>query len=93
MGNVFIEAGAFALPCLGVADGGVSECIEDGRTGLLARPDDVEDLSAKLRYLLKDAARARQMGEAARDRMGREFSVDRLVRGALETIERLVDHG
>lgn len=93
MGNVFIEAGAFALPCLGVADGGVSECIEDGRTGLLARPDDVEDLSAKLRYLLKDAARARQMGEAARDRMGREFSVDRLVRGALETIERVVDHG
>ena len=87
MGNVFIEAGAFGLPCLGVSDGGVPECIEEGKSGLLCRVDDVEDLCAKLRFILKDPERARQMGAAGRDRVRVAFSEAALAERAIEVME------
>lgn len=93
MGNVFIEAGAFALPCLAAADGGVPECIDDGASGLLARPDDVEDLSAKLRFLLKDPQRAREMGAAAREKVGREYGIEALVQRGAEALEQVMHRG
>lgn len=93
MGNVYLEAGAFALPCLAAADGGVPECIDDGSSGLLARADDVEDLSAKLRYLLIDRQRARQMGEAAREKVGREYGIEALVQRGVEALEEVMQRG
>ena len=87
MGNVFIEAGAFGLPCLGVSDGGVSECIEEGKSGLLSRADDVEDLCAKLRFMLKYPERARKMGAAGREKVRAEYSEEALTDRAIEVIE------
>lgn len=93
MGNVYLEAGAFALPCLGVADGGVPEIISDGETGLLAQVDDVEDLGTKLRALLKDEARAHQMGERAKARVDREFSTGVLARRAQAVLQEVTGNG
>ena len=87
MGNVFIEAGAFGLPCLGVSGGGVSECIEEGKSGLLSRADDVEDLCAKLRFILKDPKRAREMGAAGREKVRAEYSEEALADRAVEVLE------
>ena len=93
MGNVYLEAGAFALPCLAAAEGGVPECIDDGSSGLLARADDVEDMSAKLRYLLKDPQRAREMGTAAREKIEREYGMEALVQRGVEALEQVMHRG
>jgi glycosyltransferase involved in cell wall biosynthesis len=89
MGNVFIEAGAFALPCLAADDGGVAEVVLDGETGMLARVDDVEDMSAKLRQLLKNGERAQKMGTKAKERIASEFSSEAMTARALEVLERV----
>jgi glycosyltransferase involved in cell wall biosynthesis len=44
------------LPVVASRLGAMEEAIEDGRTGLLFRPGDPEDLAAKLRSLLDDPA-------------------------------------
>jgi glycosyltransferase involved in cell wall biosynthesis len=93
MGNVFIEAGAFALPCLAAADGGVPEIVADGETGMLARVDDVEDMSAKLRQLLKNGERTQKMGEKARQRVLSQFSSEAMTERAVEVLDRVVSNG
>ncbi len=89
MGNVFIEAGAFALPCLAAADGGVPEVILDGETGMLARVDDVEDMSAKLRQLLKNGERSHKMGIKAQERIASQFSSEAMAARSLEVLQRV----
>lgn len=68
MGRVFIEAMACGKPCIGSRTGGIPNIVEDGRTGLLAAPEDPEDLARKLDMLLSDPDMRRRMGEAGRER-------------------------
>jgi len=76
-GIVFLEAMACAKPCIGADAGAVPEVIQDGRTGLVVRPDDSQAISRALIRLLQDEPLRRSMGQAGRDRFNAEFSVDR----------------
>ncbi|MFX1317487.1 MAG: glycosyltransferase family 4 protein, partial [Promethearchaeota archaeon] len=44
-GIVFLEANYFKIPVIGAASGGVPEAIIDGKTGLLIKPNDLNDLT------------------------------------------------
>ena len=48
--------------------------IEDGVDGLLVEKEDVGQLAATLAHLINDVALRRRLGEAARERVQREFS-------------------
>jgi glycosyltransferase involved in cell wall biosynthesis len=68
-GLVVVEAGAHGVPSVAFAGaGGVTESIVDGRTGLIARADDVADFIAQTRRLLTD--------HSLRDRQGAEAAVE-----------------
>jgi glycosyltransferase involved in cell wall biosynthesis len=54
MGNSFIEALAAGLPIIGTPVGGITDIIEDGKTGLFAKVDDDKDLAQKIQLLLRD---------------------------------------
>ncbi|HKP56737.1 MAG TPA: glycosyltransferase family 4 protein [Polyangiales bacterium] len=75
-GLVFLEAGACEKPVIGARAGGAVDAIVDRETGLLVPPDDPATLSQAIIDLLDDPARRKQLGEAARARILREFTWD-----------------
>jgi glycosyltransferase involved in cell wall biosynthesis len=61
-----LEAMACGLPVIASARAGVSELIEDGRTGLILRlPEDSVELAALLKRLCEGMSLRQQLGEAA----------------------------
>jgi len=72
------------LPVIASATGGTPELIEDDKTGLLFKSQDVEELTQKLIGLAKDPDRLNQMRSAAFARGREHFSLDRFVSQTLE---------
>ncbi|HET8814096.1 MAG TPA: glycosyltransferase [Solirubrobacterales bacterium] len=64
-----LEAMAAGIPIVSSAIGGTDELIEDGRSGLLVPPGDVEALAAALRRLLGDQELRRSLATHARERV------------------------
>jgi rhamnosyl/mannosyltransferase len=58
---------------------GVRLVNRDGETGLLVRPGDHQALAAAISRLLTDSGLRARLGQTARERVIREFSVDRMV--------------
>lgn len=81
LGRVLLEAGVCGLPVVATDVGGTREVIKDGVTGLLVPPDDPGAAAAACEELLRDSGRARAMGDAARERMARRFSIAEAGRG------------
>jgi len=90
LGLVLLEAGALGVPVVATAVGGVPEVVEDGVTGLLVPPCDPAALARAVTQLLRDPERARAMGEAARERVEREFTLECTVAGHLAVYESLL---
>ena len=78
------EAGARGTPSAALGVGGLTEAIEDGRSGLLAR--DPAELSAAVGRLLDDGDLRERLGAGARERAS-GFSWDATSRATLELLE------
>lgn len=76
MPAVLIEAGMAGVPVVSYDQGGISEVVVDGATGLLAQPGDDDSLARRLGALLDDDELRSRMGRAARDRCVADFEVD-----------------
>jgi glycosyltransferase involved in cell wall biosynthesis len=68
------EAMAWGRPVVASSVGGLVDAVEDGVTGLLVPPRDVEALRTALEHLLADRQLRGQLGAAARERATRELS-------------------
>jgi len=90
LGIILLQAGASGVPVVATAAGGIPEAVVHEETGLLVPPGDSEALASAVSALLADESRARAMGEAARTRVRREFSVDRMVDGNLEVYREIL---
>lgn len=78
-GIVLLEAMACGKPCVATRVGGVSEVVEDGRTGVLVEYGDVHALAKAISYLLdKDDIRMK-MGQYGRNRVLKNFDWDVIV--------------
>ena len=75
--NVLAEAQSQGLACVATRVSGIPELIEEDRTGLLVAPESPEALARALAALIADPARRRALGEAGRQRVQREFGLDR----------------
>lgn len=67
LGLVALESMASGVPVVGADAGGIPFVIDDGRTGYLVRPGDVDALTDRLERLVTDPALRQRMGEAARE--------------------------
>jgi len=68
------EAMGHGLPVIASRIGGLPEVVEDGRTGLLFEPGNDVELAEKVDALWHDPARCREMGEAGRQKVEREYN-------------------
>jgi glycosyltransferase involved in cell wall biosynthesis len=77
--RVLPEAIASGVPIVATSVDGTSDILQDGRTGLVRPPGDVEGLAADVKRLLLDRTFARGLAERARSVLG-EFDIDAMVR-------------
>jgi sugar transferase (PEP-CTERM/EpsH1 system associated) len=79
MSNTLLEAMASGVACVASNVGGNPELISEGLDGYLFPSDDEAALTSHLQRLCLDADLRQQLGEAARARIVREFSIDAMI--------------
>ncbi len=90
MPNVLLEAAALARPVVATTAGGSPEVVIDGETGILVPPEDPDAMARALETLFEDRPAASRMGEAARDWIEREFSIDKEVEVFLQLVDECI---
>ncbi|MFH1740184.1 MAG: glycosyltransferase [bacterium] len=75
-----MEAMAAGLPVIAAKAGGVAELVEDQRTGLLIEPGNEESLTRAILSLVENPALRSKLGEAGREKIEKEFSLDRMAK-------------
>jgi len=76
-GRVLLEAAAAGVPIIATDVGGTRELLTDGEHALLVRPDDPAAIAAALFRLSHDADLRVRLRDAARQRISREFPIER----------------
>lgn len=89
-GLVIVEAMAMGVPVVSADCDGVPDIVEEGKTGLLVDPRDVEELTSAVVCLLKDEGVRRDFGRAGRARAEENFSEDKMCGEMEELYSRLL---
>ena len=77
------------VPIVAVNAGGMPEVVRDGINGLLVPPGDSAALAAAIHRLLSDRPLMQRMGQAGRDLVASEFSIEGMVAGSLQVYREL----
>lgn len=86
-----LEAMAFGKPTIASDLGAMRELIEDGRTGLLFRPGDPEDLAAKVRWASDHPQEMADMGREARREYERKYTAERNYEMLMDIYRRAIE--
>lgn len=81
-----LEAGLMKCAVVATNVGGTSELIEDGKQGLLCKPE-VFDITEKLEVLIKDETLRKTLGENLHKKIKEQFSWERTTKQILDIIE------
>lgn len=90
-GRTIVEAGALGIPSIGTRIGGIPELIDDGRTGWLVNEGDVEGLADAIEHAARDQAERLRRGEAARQRVINEFTIQAHVSHMIRVWEEAIE--
>jgi D-inositol-3-phosphate glycosyltransferase len=88
-GMALVEAQLCGCAVVGVRSGGLTDIIEDGRSGLLARPDDPDDLAMVLEGALSDPSRRSGLAAAGLESARRLFSSEAIANRFIEWYKSL----
>lgn len=83
-GSVIIEAGAVGIPSIGTRIYGITDAIDEGVTGLLYEPGNIDELTEKMLQFVNSPDLIKSFGNNARKRALREFSQEELIRAMLD---------
>jgi glycosyltransferase involved in cell wall biosynthesis len=91
LSNSVMEAMAAGVAVVAAAAGGTAELIEDGTTGLLFAPGDLNGAEEKLRRVVENTALRAELGVQARRAMERQYSVESLITRIEHLYTRLIE--
>lgn len=91
-GRIAVEAMAAGLPVVGVRGGGIGEIVVDGETGLLATPNNADDLAAKIRQLIDSPELCGKFGAGGRARAESLYSIEAYASGVLKAYEEAMQN-
>jgi len=89
MPNAVLETMACGLPVVATSVGGIPEVIQNGMTGLLVAPKDVDALVDATRLLSRDSGLRKELGEKARQHMVEHFLWDQHVADVLSVYKEV----
>jgi glycogen synthase len=90
-GLVLVEAMMFSKPAIACRVGGMVEIVEDGVSGLLAKPGEVDSLCACVKLLIDDPGLRARIGAAGRKRYEENFTPARMALAVVELMNRAAD--
>lgn len=88
---VLQESMACGTPMLAFDVGGVADLVRPGITGLLAKPEDAQDLSLKIIELLEDDTFHQQMAQHCRKIAVAEYSIELQAKRYIEVYRQTID--
>jgi glycosyltransferase involved in cell wall biosynthesis len=91
LSNSLLEAMAASVPVVATRVGGNPEVVQEGITGLLAPPRDSEALARAIGQFLERPSLGREFGLAGRERVSREFGLERMMRATERLYEGLME--
>jgi glycosyltransferase involved in cell wall biosynthesis len=89
-GLIAVEAFACGVPVIASRAGAMAEIVEDGRTGLLFKPGEPEDLAAKVRWAVEHTDAVEQMGENARSEYESRYTAEKNYEMLLGIYEKVI---
>ena len=91
LGVAMLKAAAAAVPVIAFDIAGAKEAVIHGRTGVLVPPGDVRVLQKALALMIEEPDMRQELGQAGRQRMQDEFSVDIMVESHIELYKSLLN--
>lgn len=79
LSSAILEAMASSLPIVATNVGGIPELVKNGDNGLLVAPKDSAALAAAIEKLVENPEEAYRMGQRGRDRMEKQFTLERKI--------------
>ena len=86
---VLSEAGAAGLPTISTRIAAIPEIIEDGVTGFLVPPGDVEALTAALQHLIRDPELRKRQGQAAEQAVRQRYDARRNANRLIDLMKQI----
>lgn len=74
---VLLEAMQQGVPCIASNEGGISDIIDNGKTGFIVEKRNAKQLADKIEVLLKDPSLCQGMGQAGKKKFQAEFTIER----------------
>jgi len=91
LSNSIMEYMALGKPVVATHSGGNSELVRDNETGFMVGAFDVDELTARLEFLLENEDKALEMGRAGHRRIEEFFSLDLMVREYIRLYNHMVN--
>jgi glycosyltransferase involved in cell wall biosynthesis len=78
------------LPVVATNVGGIPEAVEDGSTGILVKPESIQELAGALKTLIYDQRKRNDMGLCGKKRVAACFEITRQNRKLADMYEDLI---
>lgn len=89
-GRVILEAQAAGVPVVATKVGGVVDIIDDGETGLLVMPKDVDGMAREVMRLIKDRDLAQRLVINARQKLENNFTLEHMASRTVAVYEEVL---
>lgn len=87
---VLLEAMMHGVACVSTEEGGISNIIENGKTGIIVERNNAEKLASSLEKFIGNMQRCRQMGQEGLKRYKQEFTLQRFEERFCECLQTFV---